>query len=138
MKDTKLVGDVSTAMILSSLLRMKRNVLLPFGDRHRYDLVIETDGTFLRVQCKTGRLEDGCIVFNCYSVVKDSKTKKYVHKTYEDQVDAYGVYCPQVDKSYLIPAEKCSRSESRLLFDENNISDRRMKMERASAHVLGG
>lgn len=40
-KDTKLVGDVAVAMILAALLKRGQNVLLPFGDRHPYDLVIE-------------------------------------------------------------------------------------------------
>jgi PD-(D/E)XK nuclease superfamily protein len=45
-------------------------ILLPFGGgKDHYDLGIDDNGTFYRVQCKTGRLEqDGTIVaFNAAS-----------------------------------------------------------------------
>jgi hypothetical protein len=45
-------------------------VLLPFGGGNgRYDMVIDDNGTFYRVQCKTGRLEqNGTVVaFNAGS-----------------------------------------------------------------------
>jgi hypothetical protein len=40
-------------------------ILLPFGGGNgRYDMVIDDHGTFYRVQCKTGRLEqNGSVVF---------------------------------------------------------------------------
>ena len=70
MKDTKQIGDVSTAMVMAALLRKRQNILIPFGDRQRYDLVIESGGSFMTVQCKTVRFDGEYVVFNLYSVVR--------------------------------------------------------------------
>lgn len=59
----KRVGERSEAFILLAFLRNDVPVLKPFGDSQRYDLVIEHDGRFKRVQCKTGRLVQGAIEF---------------------------------------------------------------------------
>ena len=56
MVDTKAIGDVSEAMILTEFLKAGFPVLVPFGDNRRYDLVVEVGGHFLRVQCKTASL----------------------------------------------------------------------------------
>jgi hypothetical protein len=111
MRDTKAVGDISTAMVTAALLKARKNVLVPFGDRHRYDLVIEENGVYTRIQCKTGRLIGESIKFNLYSVVRDAATKKWIKKPYRDDVDAYGVYCPQTGHSYLVPAARVGIGE---------------------------
>ena len=103
MKDTKLVGDVSVSMIMAALLRRGHGVLMPFGDRQPYDLVIDDGNGFQRIQCKTGRIQGGAIHFNLSSVVKDSKTKKFYRRGYGDKVDLFGIYCPPINKCYMIP-----------------------------------
>lgn len=50
---TKQIGDISEAMVAAVLLRSGRVILKPIGDNQRYDLVIDNNGKFLRVQCKT-------------------------------------------------------------------------------------
>jgi hypothetical protein len=50
--------------VVAALVAVGKHVLLPFGDNLRYDLAYEEeDGSFVRVQCKTGRLVDGVILF---------------------------------------------------------------------------
>ena len=104
-KDTKLIGDISAAMVLAALLKSGKSVLLPFGERHPYDLVVETDGVFTKVQCKTGRLKGDSIRFALCSVVRNAQTKKWHRKSYGDRVDVYGVYSPELEKCYLVPAK---------------------------------
>lgn len=54
------IGDLAEAAVLHALVRAGRNVLQPFGNRLRYDLVVhEADGTFSRIQVKTGQLIKG-------------------------------------------------------------------------------
>lgn len=54
-------AEKTEAAILARLSgREGVTILLPFGGGNgRYDLVIDDNGTFSRVQCKTGRLEQG-------------------------------------------------------------------------------
>lgn len=105
MKDTTTIGDVTEMEVATALLRRGRKLLRPISAAARYDLVIDNeDGTFIRVQCKTGRLREGRVEFRLYSVSG--------HRTqgvgYRSQVDAYGVYCPQIDAIYLVPVTAIS------------------------------
>lgn len=105
MKDTTTIGDVTEMEVATALVRSGKKLLRPLSAAARYDLVIDNeDGTFIRVQCKTGRLREGRVEFRLYSVSG--------HRTqgvgYRGQVDAYGVYCPQIDAIYLVPVTAIS------------------------------
>lgn len=105
----KAVGDTTTAMVLARLVQAGKMVLLPFGENQRYDLVIEeTDGSFVRVQCKTGRLRTGAVRFPTCSVTyhhpNNLGTRAY-RQNYRGQSDVFGVYCPETDRVYLVPVE---------------------------------
>lgn len=87
--NSKAKGEVSQGQILA-LLRKGENVLTPFGDNQRYDLVVERAGTFVRVQCKTGRLKRGAIAFDtCSSYVHRGRGKR----DYRGDADVFAVYC---------------------------------------------
>jgi len=60
-------GDLSVAMITAAFLRKQYVVLKPLSELSRYDLVIDKGSGFERVQCKTGRLRNGVIIFNTCS-----------------------------------------------------------------------
>lgn len=119
MKDTSSVGDVSTAAVLADLVKAGHAVLVPWGDRHRYDLVLERAGSFERVQVKTGRVRPhGVIEFNAYS------NTGRVQKSYKGDAELFGVYCPDNGKTYLIPVEDVGDSlvSLRLVPPRNNQS----------------
>ena len=102
-RDTKRIGIVSELKVIAALADAGYHVLIPYGDSVRYDVVIEDDeGTFARVQIKTGRLKNGAIEFNAFS----SHTHRGGVSTrlYVGEVDFFGVYCPQVGRCYLMPA----------------------------------
>lgn len=52
-KNTRLQGDAGTAAALSYFAARGYPVALPFGEGQRYDLIVDEDGAFHRVQCKT-------------------------------------------------------------------------------------
>lgn len=102
MSNTKEIGDTAVAGVLARLLKKGYAILLPFGDSQRYDLVLDKNGKFFRVQCKSGRVRNGCIRFNSSST---EWYKGHKRKNYKGQVDYFGVYCPELDKSYLVPVD---------------------------------
>jgi PD-(D/E)XK nuclease superfamily protein len=55
MVPTKLIGDMTEAVVMAEFVKAGFPALIPFGENHRYYLVIEAGGRFLRVQCKTAR-----------------------------------------------------------------------------------
>jgi hypothetical protein len=95
------VGQRTEAIVLAHLVKSGFRVLVPFGVNHRYDLVIDSGDRFVRVQCKTGRLRDGAIRFSTRSI--QTNTRRAVKRTYRQEADVFAVYCPQTDRTYVIP-----------------------------------
>ena len=123
------VGARTEATILAELVRRGYRVLLPFGQNQRYDLVLEIDGSFVRVQCKTGRLRNGCIDFNARSVrVNSGRT---VTRDYEKQVELFMVHCPETHGIYAVPIDEATRSHCTLRIDPTvNSQDKRVRWAR--------
>jgi len=124
----KAVGDVTCAVVLSRLLEVFDAVLIPFGENQRYDLVVETEGSFSRVQCKTGRLRKGVIRFPCCSINYEHPTPRrgFYSRDYRGSADFFGVYCPETESVYLVPVRKVGRREGflRVAPTKNNQSER--------------
>jgi PD-(D/E)XK endonuclease len=101
----KAKGDRSTLAIMLALHDADYDVLLPFGENSRYDLVIDDGANLKRVQCKTGRLRQGAIRFAARSSYAHHPNPKMVVRDYLGQIDYFGVYCPETGGAYLIPVE---------------------------------
>jgi len=114
MMNSKAKGEISEGAVLGRLLKLGKVVLIPFGNNQRYDLLIdEQDGTFTRVQVKTGQLFNGCVKFRSCSTNGFTGT----HKNYKGQVDVFIVYCPALEKFYKVPVELAGDVEVRLRTD---------------------
>lgn len=116
-QNPKAVGERSEAIIMARLVEIGYNVLTPFGDNQRYDLVIEDgDGQFWRVQCKTGRSNGEYIEFAPASLYYHTRAGKTTHgsKSYHGQIDYFAVYCPETKKVYLIPVDHAGASQMNL------------------------
>jgi len=57
------IGDRTALAVMLALREAGYAISVPFGENTRYDLVIDDGESLLRVQCKTGRLRKGSIVF---------------------------------------------------------------------------
>ena len=107
----KLVGEKSEARIIAALLQLDLPVLKPFGDSQRYDLVVEREGQFLRVQCKTGRLVRGAVEFpTCSSYRHRQRGVRH----YRGQADYFAIFCPENEKTYVVPVESVGLKKCRL------------------------
>ncbi len=85
--------------MLAALVDVGYSTLLPFGGGHPYDIVLDDGGRFLRVQCKTGRLlKEGVIAFPTAIWCRNLS-----YRSYEEDVDLFGVYCPATKEVYLVP-----------------------------------
>lgn len=114
--NTKQKGDRTEAAVLTALLHIYPTVLMPFGDNQRFDMAfLDEDGSFLRVQCKTGRYRKGCIQFNTASMGTDRKAGE--RRNYEGEIDYFGVVCPEFSGVYLVPIADTGKSEGNLRVD---------------------
>jgi PD-(D/E)XK endonuclease len=123
------VGTRTEAVVLAELVSRGYRVLLPFGHNQRYDFVLEIDGSFLRVQCKTGRLRDGCVIFKAQSV--RSNTRETVLRDYKDDVELFIVSCLETGGIYAIPIEDATRTQGTLRIDPTaNRQNKRVRWAR--------
>ncbi len=115
-------------MVLARLLQVYPQVLIPFSENQRYDLLIEDGERFVRVQCKTGRLRDGAVRFNTCSLTyhppSNQGTKNYRHH-YRGAADYFGVYCPQTDRVYLVPVDEVGKNVGALRVEPPKNSQRK-------------
>jgi hypothetical protein len=114
--NTKQKGDIAEGHVLAAFLKAGKTVLMPFGDRNRYDLVVDEGGRFIRVQVKHGRIREGAVEFNTCSVSTDKG--KVVQRAYHGEIDIFAVYCSENDKVYVVPVEACGSSNTRLRVDD--------------------
>ena len=101
----KAIGDRTTLAAMLALTTLGYNVSMPFGENTRYDLIVEDDGTIERVQCKTGRLRDGVVVFRTASSYAHHPNPKPRQRHYQGQIDTFAVFCPETCGVYLIPID---------------------------------
>ncbi len=100
LSNSKAIGDVTQSQVLAALLGQGRRVLLPFGDNCRYDLVVEENGAFTRIQRKTGRISRGAVVF---AVASSQYHRGGKRRSYQGEIDAFGFFCPDNGRTYIIP-----------------------------------
>jgi hypothetical protein len=99
----KAKGDKSTLAVMLALQEIGLPFLVPLGENTRYDLVLEREAEFARVQCKTGRLRNGAVLFATCSCYGHHRNPGTARRGYEGQVDYFAVYCPQTCGVYLVP-----------------------------------
>ncbi len=96
------IGERAQGVILAEVMKYGYTALIPFGEGRRYDMVIEKDAQFFRLQCKAGRYDNGVIKFNTCSVNWWNRTKR---KYTREEIDYFAVYCEHTGKVYLVLVE---------------------------------
>lgn len=109
-------------MIACELVARGYRVLMPFGFNHRYDLVLDWGGVFARVQCKTGRLGNGVILFPTRST--RANMRSVTTKTYTGEIDLFMIYCRETGGIYAVPIEDATGGHLRVDPPENGQARR--------------
>jgi hypothetical protein len=110
------IGQRSEPAVLAELVKRGYRVLLPYGSNHRYDLVVDVAGRFLRVQCKTGRLRDGVVRFNTASTRVNTR-RSFTTPYDAGQIDLFLIYCPDTERVYALDVGDAAASNGRLRVD---------------------
>ena len=98
---TREKGNLTEAKILAALVAAGYLVSVPFGEGHKYDFIIDDSVNLRRVQCKTGRVKKGVLLFNSYSQSGNGATKQ----GYYGLADLFAVLNPESGEVYLVPVE---------------------------------
>lgn len=119
MPNTKQTGDVTEARILHELLRRGHSVSIPFGDNDPYDLVADIEARLVRVQYKTGCLEDGRVRFKTGSTTTVDGDPAVVD--YGNDVDVFAVRCSDSGTLYWVPADETGQKNTYLRVEPAEI-----------------
>jgi hypothetical protein len=112
-RDAKRVGDVSEVAVIAAFTKLGFRVSVPFGENHRYDLIVDDGEKLSRVQVKTGRVRNGVIIFNCCSTHGHRRTATKT-RPYTGQIERLAMYCPDNEKVYVVPEPELCRSKIQL------------------------
>ena len=105
MEHPKAIGDRSQLAVMLALDDAGYAVFVPYGENTRFDLVIDDGIRLGRVQCKTGRLQSGAVRFRACSSYAHHPNPKILKRDYLDEIDYFGVYCPETHGVYLVPID---------------------------------
>jgi hypothetical protein len=106
MRHPKDIGDTSTLAIMLALQTQGCAVYVPFGENTRTDLIVDYGGRLSRVQCKTGRLRNGRVIFNTCSSYAHHPHPKVAKRDYQGEVDEFAIFCPELGAVYVLPLEE--------------------------------
>jgi hypothetical protein len=115
-------GMIGEAAVLNAFIQRGFEVLTPFGDGLPYDLVVPIGDAFLRIQCKTGWAQRGCVLFNAYATDHGRGQVSYVGKA-----DLFGVYFPPSAAVYLVPIRDVTQAGRLRLQPPRNNQRRRVR-----------
>lgn len=89
---TKMIGDIGVSAVITEFLKHGVKVLLPYDDNSSYDIVININNTFYKIQVKTTEK----IMFHEYMIFSTNITNPYVKSTKKytkEEVDYFVLYC---------------------------------------------
>jgi len=119
-------GQAAEAIVKSEFVSRGVSVLVPAYDNEPYDIVIELEGDFYRVQIKTAfeATTDGAVRFRTRST--RTKSSGYEREGYEGSVDLFAVYAPVCDETYVIPIEDAGDTQMTIRYEQsknNNVKN---------------
>ena len=111
--NSKQIGDITELTVMLAFVQAGYNILIPYGDREKYDFVADINNNFIRIQVKTSHsINNGeSFEFSCKSSTTNNGKKTYVSYTKND-IDFYATIFN--NQCYLIPVEECGSSAKRL------------------------
>ena len=91
---TKTKGDLAVGQSIAFYTKRGIEVLLPLGDKQKYDLVIEQGGDFHRVQCKYTSRKTSYRRYQLDCRVGGGNKSRLTHTKYKkSDFDIFLVYC---------------------------------------------
>ena len=103
---------VAELAVATRLMKEGWNVLVPYGENTRYDLVAERDGRFVRIQVKYVTPKEGVLKVNCRSS-NNWSVLPYTAK----EIDSSAIYDAIAETVYFVPVGGMRKSAMVLRLD---------------------
>ena len=116
-------GQAAEAIVTSEFVSRGIPVLTPTYDNEPYDIVVEVDGSFHRIQVKTAfeATTSGAVRFRTRST--RTKSSGYEREGYEGTVDFFAVYAPTCDETYLVPIGETGKTQMTIRYEPPKNGD---------------
>jgi hypothetical protein len=126
-----IIGARAELAVATGLIRGGYDVFTPCFNAHsRIDLIACGDAAPMKVQVKTSHLKRGAVCFWTCS------NTKHVRQHYRDDVDAFGVYSPELGLVYLVPVDEVPLREASLRLEPAR-NNQRAKIRWAADYLIG-
>ncbi len=136
--DSNHKGNIAELAFAAEAARLNFSVLKPLTEHEPYDLVLGVAGRFLRVQCKWGTCK-GDVICVRLKRSRHSPTRGYVVSTYQrGEVDAFGIYCGDLKRCYLVPIEHVEGAQMMHLRLAETRNKQRAALHWASDYEFSG
>ncbi len=129
-------GAVAEAAFTAAAVALGLVVLRPLCEGRRYDLVLDLEPGLLRVQCKLAQQMNGVLAVR----LKTNRLTPggYVSTSYSaTEVDAVGIYSPELAESFLVPISEVSGRRALHLRIEPPRNNQLTGVKWARDYVLG-
>jgi len=130
-------GNRTTLAVMLALQEAGYEIGIPFGENVRYDLIIDDGARLARVQCKTGRLRGGAILFKTSSTYAHHRAPPQASRHYQGQIDFFGVYCRETSGVYLIPIDDVAPQWQAMLRVDAPRNSQRKRIRLAADYQIG-
>ncbi len=117
-KTFKQRGEWVELLFMTRAAALGLNVSTPYGDSARYDVSVEANGSFLRVQVKSTDYK-GPLGYSC-SFLRCPRTSRYT----ADELDFFAAYIIPMDVWYIIPVDVALRVTGTLLLNPSRRGQR--------------
>lgn len=116
---SKLIGDIAEIALMLRAKRAGFNVLTPYAAL-KYDVVLEKNGKFFRMQCKSTATpqyyKDGSVYYKIICS-HGSDGKKLYDKS---QIDYFAFFIVNLDMFYIVPHKEINTKTIKLKPDDDN------------------
>lgn len=113
---TKSVGSVNELYCLAKFIELGYECSIPYGDASKYDFVVDDEGVFYRIQCKScshpkSSGERDLSAIQISTVSQTTNTQKTTRHSYtKNDIDYFATSFE--GKVYVVPVEQCSTSKT--------------------------
>lgn len=106
-------GHLTELNFLLRAVNLGWEVYRAYSPNSRCDAIILKGSNIIRVQIKHGRLLKDRVNFSIDSYNPFMKSRKAYSK---DEIDAFGIWCSELNECFLVPIEDCSKGSEISLF----------------------
>ncbi len=129
-------GAIAETAIAAEAVRLGIEVYRPIFEGGRYDMIFAFTHELMRVQCKWANRHGDVIAVRLVS--SRTTSHGYVRTRYtEQEIDAVAAYCPELNKSYLLPISLVARRSGIQLRLAPARNNQRRYIHRAADYELG-